>query len=105
MPPLRAVDALIEEALARGEFDNLPGAGRPLDLSAYFDTPEEVRLAYSILKNAEVLPREAKLLKDVSALKEELATCSNASRRKKLHREIENRLLSYHTLIERRKGR
>jgi len=30
------VDEQIREAIARGEFDNLPGKGKPLDLDAYF---------------------------------------------------------------------
>jgi hypothetical protein len=28
------VDEKIEEAIARGEFDNIPGKGKPLDLAA-----------------------------------------------------------------------
>ncbi|MEW5940171.1 MAG: DUF1992 domain-containing protein, partial [Chloroflexota bacterium] len=52
------VERLIQEAMARGEFSNLPGEGKPIDLSAYFDTPEELRLAYSVLKSADILPQE-----------------------------------------------
>ena len=48
----KIVDALIKEAQARGDFDNLPGKGKPIDLAAYFNTPEDVRNAYSMLKNA-----------------------------------------------------
>jgi hypothetical protein len=99
MSPLKAVDAIIEEAVRRGEFDNLPSAGRPVDLSAYFDTPEEVRLAYSILKNTDVLPQEAELLKEISALKEELDVCAEEAGKEKLRREIEKRKLKYNLLI------
>ena len=43
----------IEEAIARGEFDDLPGAGRPLDLDDEDPLwPEEVRMARRILKNS-----------------------------------------------------
>jgi hypothetical protein len=105
MSPLKAVDAIIEEAMRRGEFEDLPGAGKPIDLSAYFDTPEEVRLAYSILKNADVLPQEAELLKEIAALKEALNACTEEAGKKKLHREIEKRLLKYNLLIERGKRR
>ena len=43
----------IEEAIERGEFDNLPGAGQPIDLEDLDPSlPEELRLAYRILKNA-----------------------------------------------------
>ena len=91
--------------MRRGEFDNLPGAGRPVDLSAYFDTPEEVRLAYSILKNADVLPQEAELLKEITALKEELGVCAEEAGKKKLRRGIEKRMLKYNLLIERSRSR
>ena len=41
----KAVEAIIKEAQERGEFDNLKGKGKPIDLSAYFETPEDVRMA------------------------------------------------------------
>ncbi len=103
MPPTRATETIIQDAMARGEFDNLPGAGKPLDLSAYFDTPEEVRLAHSILKNADVLPREAELLKEIAALREELELSSNEDKRKRLRKAIEERLLKYRLLVERKR--
>ena len=63
---IRAVTALlylaerrIEKAIARGEFDDLPGAGRPLELDDVDPLlPEELRLAYRILKNAGFAPAE-----------------------------------------------
>ena len=61
----------IREAMERGEFDNLEGIGKPLrQLDAYFATPENVRLGYSILKNAGFLPEEMALLKEINRLKE-----------------------------------
>jgi len=48
----------IEEALARGEFDDLPGTGRPLDLADDSLVPEDLRVAFRILKNAGVAPAE-----------------------------------------------
>jgi hypothetical protein len=60
----RIVEAMIKEAMERGEFDNLPGKGKPIDLTEYFETPEEIRLANSLLKNAGLTSREVDLLKD-----------------------------------------
>jgi hypothetical protein len=59
---IRAVTALqyiaerrIEEAIARGEFDNLPGAGRPIDLDDCDPLmPPEARMAWRILRNSDV---------------------------------------------------
>jgi len=41
----KAVEASIQEAFLRGDFDNLPGKGKPIDLTEYFNTPEDVRVA------------------------------------------------------------
>jgi hypothetical protein len=105
MPFDKSVEVIIREAMERGDFDDLPGKGKPIDLSAYFDTPEEVRLAYSILKSADVLPEEANLLKEISILKEELDGCLGEARCKKLRKAIEDRLLKFNLAMERRKAR
>ncbi|HEX6035663.1 MAG TPA: DUF1992 domain-containing protein [Anaerolineales bacterium] len=69
----RIVEAMIKEAMERGEFDNLPGKGKPIDLTEYFETPEEVRLANSVLKSAGMTSREVDLLKEIAGLKQVLA--------------------------------
>jgi hypothetical protein len=58
----------IEEAIARGEFDNLPGAGRPLELDDDSQIPEDLRAAYRILKNAGYMPPEAQTLNQIAEL-------------------------------------
>ncbi len=61
----------IADAVARGELDDLPGAGRPLDLDDDPMVPEDLRLAYRILKNAGLVPPELELrrqIRDVESL-------------------------------------
>jgi hypothetical protein len=48
----------IAEALERGELDDLPGAGKPLDLDDDALVPEDLRLAYRVLKNAGYVPQD-----------------------------------------------
>jgi len=43
----------IEEAVARGELQGLPGEGRPLDLYEDPLVPEDMKMARRILKNAD----------------------------------------------------
>ena len=50
------IEDQISKAMAEGEFDNLPGKGQPIDLNAYFQTPESLRLCYSMLKNGDFAP-------------------------------------------------
>jgi len=58
----------IEEALARGELDTLPGAGRPLALDEDRLVPEELRVAHRILKNAGFVPPEVGDLGEIATL-------------------------------------
>jgi hypothetical protein len=58
----------IADALARGEFDDLPGAGRPLALDDDPLVPEDLRLAYRILKNAGFVPPEVEARREIAAL-------------------------------------
>jgi hypothetical protein len=72
------LDAIAEERIARardaGEFDHLPGAGRPLELDDDSLVPEELRAGYRILKNAGFVPPEVEALKEAAGL-ERLIRC------------------------------
>lgn len=61
----------LSEAVSRGELDDLPGAGRPLELDDDTLVPEDLRLAYRILKNAGFVPPEveARAAKKLDLLK------------------------------------
>ena len=67
---LKKVEAAIREAMARGEFEDLAGRGKPIDLTEYFNASEEVRVAQVMLKNAGMVPVELELLQEIIALKE-----------------------------------
>jgi len=42
----------IQEAIARGDFKNLSGAGKPLQIEGLYFLPRKLRAAYTILKNS-----------------------------------------------------
>jgi hypothetical protein len=56
----------ILEAVREGAFDDLPGAGRPLELEDDSNVPEDLRVAYKILKNAGYVPKEVALRKEIA---------------------------------------
>jgi len=58
----------ILEAIERGELADLPGAGKPLDLTDDAAVPEELRMAYRVLKNAGYVPPEVTLRKEINEL-------------------------------------
>jgi hypothetical protein len=61
------------KAVARGEFDNLPGAGRPLLLDDDALVPPELRVAYRMLRNAGYVPEEVRLLAELRSAEQLLA--------------------------------
>lgn len=52
------VERAIKEAMREGLFDNLPGTGKPLKMFSEEDpnTPEDMRLAYKIMKDNDIVP-------------------------------------------------
>lgn len=62
------VERRIEEARRQGAFDDLPGSGRPLELDDDRLVPEELRMAYRILKNAGLAPPEVEALRGIDVL-------------------------------------
>jgi DnaJ homologue, subfamily C, member 28, conserved domain len=101
----KLVEEKIREAMANGEFDNLPGKGKPLDLDAYFAAPEDMRVAYSMLKNAGFVPEEMELLKEMDSLKAALAKSSDEDERKRIKKRIDEGTIRFNMLVERRKGK
>ena len=99
----KIVETLIREAQARGEFDNLPGKGKPIDLTDYFNSPEDVRVAQAMLKNAGMVPVEIELLQEIAALKELLATTGVESEKDQISKALKEKQLEFNLLLERRK--
>ena len=96
------IDEQIRKAIAEGDFINLPGSGKPIDLRAYFETPEDLRMCFSILKQANFVPEEVGLLKEIESLRNERSACTEEGRRGQLSKAINERILIFRTLMERR---
>lgn len=62
------VDQRIAQAAAEGAFDNLPGAGKPLELDDDRMIPEDLRAAYRVLKNAGYIPAEIEQRREIADL-------------------------------------
>jgi len=97
----RHADEKIKEAIANGEFDNLPGKGKPLDRDAYFATPEHLRMGYSILKSAGIIPEEIELLKQIERLKQSLDLCASQIERTAIQQQLSKKLTSFNMRMER----
>ncbi len=70
----------IAEAMGRGDFDNLPGAGQPIDLSEDPLVPEDMRMANRILRNAGYTPPEVGTRREIAELRAQLELLGDEAR-------------------------
>ena len=69
----RLAEENIRKGVEAGEFDDLPGAGQPLNLDDDSMVPPELRAGYRMLKNAGYLPPELELKREVQSVEALLA--------------------------------
>lgn len=82
----------IAEAAQRGDFDDLPGSGQPLQLEDDRLVPEDLRIAYRILKNAGYVPPEVETCREIAELERLVQTLQEGEQRSRALRKL--RLLS-----------
>ncbi len=88
----------IREAMARGEFAHLPGAGKPLRLDDDSTVPGDLRIAYRILKNAGCIPPELELRKEIITLRDLLRTVEGEDAKKDAVRKLNAKLLKLNVM-------
>ena len=89
----RLAEQKINEAIERGELDDLPGAGRPLHLEDDSMVPEELRAGYRLLKNAGYLPPGLELRKEIVSLESLIVQARCQEERDRLSKRLRYLLL------------
>lgn len=86
------IDQLAEEhirrAQERGEFDDLPGAGKPLVLDDDALVPKELRAGYRLLRNAGYLPPDLQLHCEIEEVGQLLAMSDDPDERANYSRRL-----------------
>ncbi len=94
----KIVEERILQAQRRGEFDNLPGSGMPLELEDDRHIPEDLRLSYKILKNAGYIPPEIELKKEIFQTQDLLTDMEDTSRKYRLLKRLNYLILKLNCL-------
>jgi len=92
----------IKKAIEEGEFDNLPGQGKPLKLDDMSHIPEELRVAYKVLKNSNMLDDVEKLKKDISSIDDLLLACDDIKETEELKHKKREKQIKIETLMKKR---
>ena len=69
----KIVEERIKNAQKKGDFNDLPGSGQPLDLDYNSCVAEDLRMAYKILKNADFTPPEIEIKNEIKKTEDLLA--------------------------------
>lgn len=95
----------IRQSIQNGDFENLPGKGKPLELEDLSGVPEDLRMGYKILKNAGMVPEEVQLKKDMLKLEDLIACCMDEQEQVSLQNKLTEKELRFNQLMEKRKIR
>ena len=101
----KLAEARISEAVERGDFDDLPGSGGPLELDDLSHVPVHMRAGYKVLRNANVLPPEMELRRENYSLDRLIEATSDPDQRDELKRRRRENELRYSLLVERNRRR
>jgi hypothetical protein len=93
------VEERIRKAQQRGMFDNLAGAGKPLpkDVISH-SVSEDLRLSYRILKNADCLPPEIEVQREIRRTEDLLAGMADTAARYRTLKKLNYLILKLNTM-------
>jgi DNA polymerase I-like protein with 3'-5' exonuclease and polymerase domains len=91
----------IKKAYRDGEFNHLPGYGKPLELEDLSGIPEELRMAYKLMKNAGYTEEESSLRQEMMSIESLLKKCDD-SEKDDLQKKLNEKLLRFNQLMSKR---
>lgn len=92
-PVDKLAEQKIAEAIERGELDNLPGAGRPLNLDDDSMVPSDLRAGFRLLRNAGYLPPCLTLRREIDTVESLIVQAHSEEERGNLTRRLRYLLL------------
>ncbi|MBW2176429.1 MAG: DUF1992 domain-containing protein [Deltaproteobacteria bacterium] len=93
----KIIEQRIQKAQRKGDFENLPGRGKPLPKED-MNVPEDLRLAYKILKNADCIPPELEIKTEIRNTQELLSGMEETSEKYKVLKKLNLLILKLNSL-------
>ena len=94
----KIIEERIRKAQKKGEFDNLEGAGKPLNLEDDSHIAEDLRLAYKIFKNADFLPPEIELKKEIERTEDLLSGMQDTAQKHRTLKKLNYLIMKLNTV-------
>lgn len=91
----------VKEAEASGELKGLKGFGKKIDLQDdYASTPDELKIAFKVLKNSGYTPPQVNLFKELEGLRQKLAEETDDEERKAIQKQMADKQLKIQMFAE-----
>jgi hypothetical protein len=94
----KIVEERIRQSQKNGEFDNLLGAGKPLEIEDTSHIPEDLRLAYKMLKNADCMPPEIEIKKEIRCTESLLENLTDEKQKYKALKKLNYLILKFNSM-------
>jgi len=94
----KIVEERIQSAQKEGAFNDLPGSGKPLSLPNDGHISSDLRLAHKILKNADCLPPEIEIKKEIHQTEALLANMPESKNRYRILKKINYLVTKFNTM-------
>ncbi|QED46761.1 DnaJ family domain-containing protein [Cytobacillus dafuensis] len=92
----------IKKAYKEKEFENLPGYGKPLPFDDLASVPEDIRMAYRVLKNAGYTEEDNQLKKEMLTIEELIRKCEDPDEKQKLQKKLNEKMLRFNSMMAKR---
>ncbi len=92
----------IKQAIKDGEFNQLPGMGKPLQLEDLSHISPELRMSYKLMKNANMMEGDIELKKDIHTIEELLSHFPEGMEREKLQVQLNEKMLQLDKILKKR---
>ena len=92
----------IKKAYKDKEFQNLPGYGKPLPADDLASVPEDLRMAFRIMKNAGYTDEDSKLKHEMMTIEDLIRKAENPDDKEELRRKLNEKMLRYNSVMAKR---
>lgn len=92
----------IKKAYQDGDFDNLPGFGKPMQLEDLSGIPEELRMAYKLLKNGGYTQDESLLRQEMMTIEDLIKNCHDSNEKENLQKKLNEKILRFNQMMSKR---
>ncbi|MFI8576134.1 DnaJ family domain-containing protein [Rossellomorea aquimaris] len=93
----------IKKAYEDGEFKELPGFGKPLNLDDDLGVPQELKMAHRMMKNAGFTTDEMNVKKEMMRIEDLIKACDDDLEKQELQKSLSENMLKYNAMLSKKR--